>query len=226
MSNLIKFLLLSIFLSGCSNTVRQVVIVDKSRPAGSPNQTASKNIDATTFTLSKKPKSTKVTNTNNSLSNTNNSPNNPTSNTSTKLSNTNNLTNTNSPNNPTSNTSTKSTNTSPNKSWSMPINAKIAKDFTKNNRGITFLSRPNQAIMAARDGVVVYVGNRVKADGLTAIIRHPLGFFTTYTQLGQVKVAENDVVDQGRIIASTTDTAFYFEMKKFSTLINPLKYLK
>ncbi len=58
------------------------------------------------------------------------------------------------------------------------------------------------------------------------IIKHPLGFYSTYTQNQSLKVKDGDNVTKGQVIALTSNNDFYFEMKKFETPINPLKYLK
>ncbi len=114
------------------------------------------------------------------------------------------------------------------KSWSIPVEGKIIKKFSKKNNhlGLTFNTKPGQKVRAIRDGVVAYSGDKMKSHGKMVIIKHPLGFYSSYTQNKKIKVIDGDKVSKGQVIASTGEAPFYFEMKKFSTPINPLKYLK
>jgi lipoprotein NlpD len=66
----------------------------------------------------------------------------------------------------------------------------------------------------------------MKSYGQMIIVRHPLGFNSTYTQTQSLQASLGDSVDKGQVIAMTTDQPFYFEMTKFEQTINPLKYLK
>ncbi len=110
--------------------------------------------------------------------------------------------------------------------WSIPVNAKVIKTFSKDHQGLTFSTKPGQKVRAIRDGKVVYVGDKMKSHGKMIIIRHPLGFYSTYTQNKHLLVANGDDVTKGQLIASTSNAPFYFEMEKFKQPINPLKYLK
>ncbi len=124
-------------------------------------------------------------------------------------------------------TPTKKTNSKTSVStWIIPVNAKIIKTFSKNHQGLTFDTKPGQKVRAIRDGKVVYVGDKMKSHGKMIIIRHPLGFYSTYTQNKHLLVSSGDDITKGQLISSTGDTPFYFEMEKFKQPINPLKYLK
>ncbi|HAD99175.1 MAG TPA: hypothetical protein DCG46_03945 [Gammaproteobacteria bacterium] len=112
------------------------------------------------------------------------------------------------------------------KSWSIPVAGKVLKTFSKKHQGLTFNTKPGQTVRAIRDGAVVYSGDKMKIHGKMIIIKHPLGFYSTYTQNQSLKVKGGDNVTKGQVIALTSNNDFYFEMKKFETPINPLKYLK
>ena len=112
------------------------------------------------------------------------------------------------------------------KSWSIPVAGKVLKTFSKKHQGLTFNTKPGQTVRAIRDGAVVYSGDKMKIHGKMIIIKHPLGFYSTYTQNQSLKVKDGDNVTKGQVIALTSNNDFYFEMKKFETPINPLKYLK
>ena len=91
---------------------------------------------------------------------------------------------------------------------------------------LLFNTKPGQEVRAIRDGIITYSGNKMKSFGKMLIIKHPLGFYSSYTQNQSLKVERGDQVKKGQIIALTGINDFYFEMKKFKTPINPLKYLK
>jgi lipoprotein NlpD len=81
-------------------------------------------------------------------------------------------------------------------------------------------------VRAVKDGMVVYSGNKNKKNGKTIIIKHALGFYSSYMQNQTLQVQSGDKVKKGQVIATTGKNNFYFEMKKFETPINPIKYLK
>jgi lipoprotein NlpD len=110
--------------------------------------------------------------------------------------------------------------------WSAPVNAKIKKGYSKDNSGLVFNTHKGQKISSVRDGKIIYIGNNMKSYGQIIIIRHPLGFSSTYTQTQNLRVALGDLIKQGDVIATTNNQPFYFEIKKFNQAINPLKYLK
>jgi lipoprotein NlpD len=110
--------------------------------------------------------------------------------------------------------------------WSTPVNAKISKKYSKDNSGLVFNTHKGQKISSIRDGKIIYIGNNMKSYGQIIIIRHPLGFSSTYTQTKNLRVKLGDLIKQGEVIASTNNQPFYFEIKKFNQTINPLKYLK
>jgi len=112
------------------------------------------------------------------------------------------------------------------KSWSIPVVGKVIKTFSKEHTGLTFNTNPGQDVRAIRDGIVVYSGDKMKSYGKMIIIKHPLGFYSTYTQNQSLEVKYGDKIKKGQVIALTSKDNFYFEIKKFETPINPLKYLK
>ena len=113
------------------------------------------------------------------------------------------------------------------KSWSNPVEAEILKNFSEQDKhlGITFDTQANQNVYAIRAGTVVYSGDKLKSLGKMIIIKHAFGFYSTYTQNKEYFVREGDRVEKGELIAKTGTKPFYFEMKKYSDAINPLKYL-
>lgn len=107
----------------------------------------------------------------------------------------------------------------------LPVAAQPLKTFSKQHQGITFDTKPDQAIRAVQDGIVVY-SDFMQNHGQMLVIKHRLGFYSTYTQGANLKVSQGDNVKKGQIIALTSAVDFYFTMKKFQTPIDPLKYLR
>jgi len=112
-------------------------------------------------------------------------------------------------------------------SWVWPVKAKIMKDFSEKDKhlGLTFNTQAGQEVYAIRAGTVVYSGDKLKSLGKMIIIKHAFGFYSTYTQNQEYYVREGDHIEKGELIAKTGKKPFYFEMKKYSDTINPLKYL-
>jgi lipoprotein NlpD len=113
-------------------------------------------------------------------------------------------------------------------SWSIPVDAEILKKYSPDDQhlGITFATEPGQEVRAIRDGTVVYSGSKMKSYGKMIIVKHAFGFYSSYTQNQILRAREGDQVEKGQVIALTGENPFYFEMKKYSDPINPLKYLK
>lgn len=109
---------------------------------------------------------------------------------------------------------------------SIPVTGKIIKKFSKKHQGLTFDTKPGQAVRSIRDGLVVYSSNQIKNHGNMVIIKHPFGFRSSYLYNKILKVQAGDKVKQGQVIALTGKRNFYLEMKKFKSLINPINYLK
>ena len=108
----------------------------------------------------------------------------------------------------------------------IPVSGKVIKAFSKNHQGLSFATNPGQMVRAIKDGMVVYSSNKTKNNGKIVIIKHPLGFYSSYMQNQTLQVQSGDKVEKGQVIATTGKNNFYFEMKKFETPINPIKYLK
>ena len=107
----------------------------------------------------------------------------------------------------------------------IPVMGKIIQTFSKQNPQIVFETEQAQPVRAILDGIVIYDENPKNHDK-TIVIKHPLGFYSFYTPNQNLKIKNGMRVKKGQIIASTQASNFYFKIKKFSTPINPIKYLK
>lgn len=110
----------------------------------------------------------------------------------------------------------------------IPVRATVKQYFSKKKGkfGVTFNTKAGQNVRSIRKGIVVYSGNKMKSHGKMIIIKHPFGFYSSYTQNQSFKVKNGDTVQKGQVIAITGKKPFYFELKKFSEPINPIPYFK
>lgn len=108
----------------------------------------------------------------------------------------------------------------------IPVSGKVIKTFSKNHQGLSFAINFGQAVRAINSGRVIYTNDQTKNNGKMIIIKHPLGFYSSYMKNQTLRVQSDDKVERGQVIAYTGKNNFYFEMKKFETLIDPIKYLK
>jgi len=109
--------------------------------------------------------------------------------------------------------------------YALPVRGDIIKKFSDRHTGLTFDSRPNKNVRVIRDGNVIYASDAMKTYGKMVIVRHPLGFYSSYTQNRELKVKAGDKVKKGQIISITGSTPFYFELKKFEKPVDPSKYI-
>ncbi|CAC9582215.1 murein hydrolase activator EnvC family protein [thiotrophic endosymbiont of Bathymodiolus puteoserpentis (Logatchev)] len=112
------------------------------------------------------------------------------------------------------------------KSALIPVAGRIIKTFSKSHQGLSFATNSGQAVRAIESGTVVYSGNETRNNTKMIIIKHALGFYSSYMQNQTLQVQSGNKVKKGQVIATTGKNNFYFEMKKFETPINPIKYLK
>lgn len=106
-------------------------------------------------------------------------------------------------------------NASPEKLWSgpfiLPVQATITTAFgtarsynngpvSGNHSGTDFAVDYGTPVAVAAAGRVVFAG-MMTTRGLSVIVDHGLGVFTAYHHLGQLNVAEGQMVTQGQIVA-------------------------
>ncbi len=114
-----------------------------------------------------------------------------------------------------------------------PAKGRLLAPFgMQNNRmhnGIDLSLKPNQAIKAAMEGVVVYRGDQVDGYGNMLILRHPDNLFSVYAYLGDFKVEKGTEVSQGQVIAHASrrkNFAFiHFEIRRGKHAVDPLTFL-
>ena len=125
-------------------------------------------------------------------------------------------------------------------SFLWPVKGKIVSFFGRqkhpsfdtfiNKKGIEIQAREGSPIQSVSSGKVVYA-DWLKGFGLVVIVDHTNGFYSLYAHASKLLVAEGNSVTTGQIIGETGQTgitekdALYFELRKGTTPIDPLKWL-
>jgi septal ring factor EnvC (AmiA/AmiB activator) len=121
-----------------------------------------------------------------------------------------------------------------------PVEGKVISHFGRqkhptfdtfvNKKGIEIQAREGSPIRSVSSGKVVYA-DWLKGYGLVVIIDHTNGFYSLYAHASKLLVAEGNSVTNGQIIGETGETGvteedtLYFELRKGTTPIDPLKWL-
>jgi len=97
--------------------------------------------------------------------------------------------------------------------------------------GIAIAVPENTPIRCADDGVVIYAGNGLKTFGNLVLVRHANTYVTTYAHAKELNVERGDQVKRGDVLGSSGRTGdvstpqVYFEIRKDSTPVDPLRLL-
>ena len=103
-------------------------------------------------------------------------------------------------------------------------------DTYVNKKGIEIKAREGRPIRSVSAGKVVYA-DWLKGYGLVVIVDHTNGFYSLYAHASKLLVAEGNGVTMGQMIGHTGETGvteddtLYFELRKGTTPIDPLKWL-
>jgi murein DD-endopeptidase MepM/ murein hydrolase activator NlpD len=105
------------------------------------------------------------------------------------------------------------------------------KDGGLYNDGINIAAPRGTPVGASADGVVAYVGDKLKSYGNLVLIRHHGGVVTAYAHLNTVTVRPGMRVERGQTIGSVGSTGtvlhaqLHFEVRRGTEKINPQHYL-
>jgi septal ring factor EnvC (AmiA/AmiB activator) len=121
-----------------------------------------------------------------------------------------------------------------------PVDGKVVSYFGRQKhptfdtfvtkKGIEIRAQEGSPIRAVSSGNVVYA-DWLKGYGLVVIVDHTNGFYSLYAHASKLLVAEGHSVKNGQVIGETGETgvtdedALYFELRKGTTPIDPLKWL-
>jgi septal ring factor EnvC (AmiA/AmiB activator) len=125
-------------------------------------------------------------------------------------------------------------------SFLWPVKGKVVSFFGRQKhptfdtyvtkKGIEIQAREGSPIHSVSAGKVVYA-DWLKGYGLVVIVDHTNGFYSLYAHASNLLVAEGNAVTMGQMIGHTGDTGvteddvLYFELRKGTTPIDPLKWL-
>lgn len=120
----------------------------------------------------------------------------------------------------------------------MPVKGRIISRFGDVNDGISndgmnIKAAKGTSVVAAADGIVIYVGNKLDEEyGNVVILQHDGGLITSYAHLDKANVKKDARVNAGDIIGTVgstgdvTEPQLYFEVMKDKKPVNPSKYLQ
>jgi septal ring factor EnvC (AmiA/AmiB activator) len=125
-------------------------------------------------------------------------------------------------------------------SFLWPVKGKVVSFFGRQKhptfdtyvtkKGIEIQAREGSPIRSVSSGKVVYA-DWLKGYGLVVIVDHTNGFYSLYAHASKLLVTEGNAVTMGQMIGHTGETgvteedALYFELRKGTTPIDPLKWL-
>ncbi|MGB0909235.1 MAG: murein hydrolase activator EnvC family protein [Nitrospirales bacterium] len=103
-------------------------------------------------------------------------------------------------------------------------------DTYVNKKGIEIRTKRSSPIQTVSQGNVVYA-DWLKGYGLVVIVDHTNGFFSLYAHASKLLVKEGQTVKVGEVIGETGETGLtdnnvlYFELRKGTKPVNPLRWL-
>ncbi len=116
-----------------------------------------------------------------------------------------------------------------------PVKGQLTSRFGnrsgRHHDGIDIGARKGTSIVAAAEGKVMFAGWGPTGYGLMIIIKHKNDLTTVYAHNSHIHVHKNQMVKQGRRIASVGSTGrstgphLHFEVRNDSRPMNPLNYL-
>jgi murein DD-endopeptidase MepM/ murein hydrolase activator NlpD len=121
--------------------------------------------------------------------------------------------------------------------FSWPIKGEVISKFgPKNgglyNDGINIKAKDGEAVKAAQEGVVAYVGNELRGYGNLVIVKHSSGWITAYAHLKEFAVRRGQKISKGEKIGlvgatgNVSSPQLYFGLRKGRDAVNPQNYLK
>jgi len=115
--------------------------------------------------------------------------------------------------------------------WSWPVNGPILVGFDEvKNKGLDLGGSAGDAVLAAADGRVVYVGAGLRGYGNLIILKHNSTYLSAYAHNQSLLVKEDQSVRKGQKIAemgsSDADRVkLHFEVRRQGKPVDPAKYL-
>lgn len=118
-----------------------------------------------------------------------------------------------------------------------PVQGRVVKGFgdrvgSRRNDGVNISVPRGTPIKAAENGVVIYAGEGLKEFGKTVLVKHDNGLVTVYGHADDILVERGATVRRGDDIAKagmtgeTDSPMLHFEVRKDSTPVDPMTYLR
>ena len=107
------------------------------------------------------------------------------------------------------------------------ISAYGTKADGQHNDGINIQAMRGDAVRAAENGTVAYVGNEIEGYGNMILLRHEDQYVTAYAHLAKTLVKKGDVIRRGQTIGTVGSTGFvdkpqlHFEIRKGNKAVDP-----
>lgn len=112
-----------------------------------------------------------------------------------------------------------------------PAKGRVVAGFSEpRNKGVDIAGNMGDPVVAAAAGRVIYVGSGIPGLGKFIVVRHENGFNTVYAHNREILVKMDQNLTRGQKIAelgnSDADSPkLHFQIRKFGTPLDPLKYL-
>ncbi len=111
---------------------------------------------------------------------------------------------------------------------SVDISSPYGNRGHKFHQGVDFRAPMRTPVLAANDGVVVYVGTKIRGYGKMVVIKHEDNFYTVYAHHSKNLVKNGKVVKRGETIAlsgksgHSTGPHLHFEIRQGTESYNPI----
>ena len=115
--------------------------------------------------------------------------------------------------------------------WAWPAAVAVSTPFDEaRSKGLTFAGKAGDAVLAAGDGRVIYVGSGVRGYGNLVIVKHNNTYLTAYAHNQALLVKEDQVVRRGQKIAEMGSSdaervQLHFEIRKLGKPVDPARLL-
>jgi len=115
--------------------------------------------------------------------------------------------------------------------WAWPVNGPVLAGFDEvKNKGLDLGGAAGEAVLAAADGKVVYVGAGLRGYGNLIILKHNSTYLTAYAHNQALLVKEDQTVRRGQKIAEMGSSdadhvKLHFEVRRQGKPIDPAKFL-
>ena len=115
--------------------------------------------------------------------------------------------------------------------WSWPASGSVVAGFDEaKSKGLAIGGSAGDAVLAAADGRVVYVGSGIRGYGNLVIVKHNATYLTAYAHNQALLVKEDQAVRRGQKIAEMGSTdadrvQLHFEIRRQGKPIDPTRLL-